>query len=184
MSRETFMELCGMLGPLLGKKPRKNPNLLDIRIGAAIWRLATAEPLHLVSRRFNLSRTTVHFVGNDILKVLNDVILPKTTFNECIEKGTAVGKDAIGRLKGRWRILLRRAEGKLHELPRLVGACCALHNFLEQKGEAFDPDWAYEAFDDYVPARRADEESPAAVAERDELAQGMFQAVHGWEGGS
>ncbi|CAI5464532.1 unnamed protein product [Closterium sp. Yama58-4] len=333
MSRETFMELCGMVGPLLGKKPRKNPNLLDIRIGAAIWRLATAEPLHLVSRRFNLSRTTVHFVGNDILKILNDVILPKvvvwpepgsaraaeissqflkrcglennssveqqlgngqligtlytthlnintprsnmvryynkqlterlaresyslstqavvdangqfidlciglpgalsdeevlqqstlhqkgqagelkgakviglrsyplldwllvpyaqsdsatwyqTTFNECIEKGTAVGKDAIGRLKGRWRILLRRAEGKLHELPRLVGACCALHNFLEQKGEAFDPEWAYEAFDDFVPAKRADEESPAAVAERDALAHGMFQAVHGWEG--
>ncbi|CAI5988448.1 unnamed protein product [Closterium sp. NIES-64] len=335
MSRETFMELCDILGPLIVKRSTRIREAIpvDIRIGASLWRLATAEPLHLISRRFGLGQTTVHFVSNDVLKALNEVVLPKvvvwpepgstraseissqfldlcgldhassvaqqlgngkliatlytthlpintprsnlakyhnkqhterfarpsysiamqtaidangqfldlciglpgalsddevlqqstlhqkgqagelqgakviglrsyplldwllvpyphsdsatwyqTTFNECIEKGTAVGKDAIGRLKGRWRILLRRAEGKLHELPRLVGACCALHNFLEQKGEAFDPDWAYEAFDDYVPARRADDESPAAVAERDELAQGMFQAVHGWEG--
>ncbi|CAI5524197.1 unnamed protein product [Closterium sp. Naga37s-1] len=335
MSRETFMELCDILGPLIVKRSTRIREAIpvDIRIGASLWRLATAEPLHLISRRFGLGQTTVHFVSNDVLKALNEVVLPKvvvwpepgstraaeissqfldlcgldhassvaqqlgngkliatlytthlpintprsnlakyhnkqhterfarpsysiamqtaidangqfldlciglpgalsdeevlqqstlhqkgqagelqgvkviglrsyplldwllvpyaqsdsatwyqTTFNECIEKGTAVGKDAIGRLKGRWRILLRRAEGKLHELPRLVGACCALHNFLEQKGEAFDPDWAYEAFDDFVPAKRADEESPAAVAERDALAQGMFQAVHGWEG--
>ncbi|CAI5464413.1 unnamed protein product [Closterium sp. Yama58-4] len=335
MSRETFMELCDILGPLIVKRSTRIREAIpvDIRIGAAIWRLATAEPLHLISRRFGLGQTTVHFVSNDVLRALNEVVLPKvvvwpepgstraaeissqfldlfgldqassvaqqlgngrliatlytthlpintprsnlakyhnkqhterfarpsysiamqtaidangqfldlciglpgalsdeevlqqstlhqkghngelqgakviglrsyplldwllvpyaqsdsatwyqTTFNECIEKGTAVGKDAIGRLKGRWRILLRRAEGKLHELPRLVGACCALHNFLEHKGEAFDPEWAHEAFDDYVPAKQADDESPAAVAERDALAHGMFQAVHGWEG--
>ncbi|CAI5464531.1 unnamed protein product [Closterium sp. Yama58-4] len=335
MSRETFMELCEILGPLIVKRSTRIREAIpvDIRIGASIWRLATAEPLHLISRRFGLGQTTVHFVSNDVLRALNEVVLPKVvvwpepgstraaeissqfldlfgldhassvaqqlgngkliatlytthlpintprsnlakyhnkqhterfarpsysiamqtaidangqfldlciglpgalsdeevlqqstlhqkgqagelegakviglrsyplldwllvpyaqsesstwyqaTFNEYIEKGTAVGKDAIGRLKGRWRILLRRAEGKLHELPRLVGACCALHNFLEQKGEAFDSEWAYEAFDDFVPAKRADEESPAAVAERDALAHGMFQAVHGWEG--
>ncbi|GJP84684.1 hypothetical protein CLOP_g14736, partial [Closterium sp. NIES-67] len=256
MSRETFMELCDMLAPLIVKTAIQFKAATisgDVRLGATLWRLATAEPMYMISKRqLSAAEISAHFLelcgvdhaswaaqqlGNGQLigtlytthlpiktppsnlgKFLNKqhterfvqpsysiamqaaidangqfinlciglpgalsdeevlqqsslfqkgqagelkgakligsrsyplqdwLLVPydesdsatwhQTSFNECLEKGIAVGKDAIGRLKGRWRILLRRAEGKLHELPRLVGACCALHNFLEQKGEA------------------------------------------------
>ena len=48
---------------------------------------------------------------------------------------------AFGRLKGRWRILLKRLDKKTRNVPLAVGACCNLHNICEIHGEAFDDNW-------------------------------------------
>lgn len=48
---------------------------------------------------------------------------------------------AFGRLKGRWRILLKRLDMKTQNVPLAVGACCTLHNICEIHGEAFDDNW-------------------------------------------
>lgn len=48
---------------------------------------------------------------------------------------------AFGRLKGRWRILLKRLDMKTRNVPLAVGACCTLHNICEIHGEAFDDNW-------------------------------------------
>ena len=48
---------------------------------------------------------------------------------------------AYGRLKGRWRCLLKRNDVLVCDLPKLVAACCVLHNMCEIHGETFDEDW-------------------------------------------
>ncbi|MGH0116490.1 UNVERIFIED_CONTAM: hypothetical protein FKN15_009623 [Acipenser sinensis] len=37
------------------------------------------------------------------------------------------------KLKGRWRILLKRTEQKTFNIPDIVGACCILHNICDHK---------------------------------------------------
>ena len=45
-----------------------------------------------------------------------------------------VVEHAYGRLKGRWRTLLKRNDISIHALPKLVAACCVLHNIREIHG--------------------------------------------------
>lgn len=52
-----------------------------------------------------------------------------------------VVEQAFGRLKGRWRILLKRCDIFYTFMPAVVGACCALHNLIEGCGEPFPRHW-------------------------------------------
>ena len=104
---------------------------------------------------------------------------PLQVFNERIEKAVAVGRSTVARLKGRWRILLRRCESKLEELPRVMGACIALHNFCEQRGEEFDPSWLHDGVEDLIAAKGDDRECPNGMAERDAMMQMMVRAASG-----
>ena len=40
---------------------------------------------------------------------------------------------AFGRLKARWRILLRSMDLKLEDMPDIILACFFLHNFCEER---------------------------------------------------
>ena len=51
-----------------------------------------------------------------------------------------VTENAYGRLKGRWRILLKRNDTDLNNMPNLMLAVCTLHNLCETTGEEFDQD--------------------------------------------
>ena len=46
-----------------------------------------------------------------------------------------------GRLKGRWRCLLKWLDVDVGDVPELVTACCILHNICEVHGEDFNDDW-------------------------------------------
>ena len=46
-----------------------------------------------------------------------------------------------GRLKGRWRCLLKRLDINVCDVLELVAACCVLHNICEIHGECFDDSW-------------------------------------------
>ena len=52
-----------------------------------------------------------------------------------------VVEHAYGRLKGRWRTLLKRNDTSIHDLPKLVAACCVLHNICEIHRENFNEEW-------------------------------------------
>ena len=56
----------------------------------------------------------------------------------CVER-------SFGLLKGRWRILLKRMEVKLQQVPDIVGACIILHNICQLHGDKFDDEWVSEA---------------------------------------
>ena len=46
-----------------------------------------------------------------------------------------------GRLKGRWRCLLKRLDVDISDVPEVVTACCVLHNICEVHGEEFSDEW-------------------------------------------
>ena len=63
------------------------------------------------------------------------------TFNYRLSRARVVVEHAYGRLKGRWRTLLKRNDTSIHDLPKLVAACCVLHNICEIHGENFNEEW-------------------------------------------
>lgn len=59
----------------------------------------------------------------------------------CIER-------AFGMLKGRWRILLKRVDVHLKNVPKLVSTCLVLHNICIIFGDSFwKTEWMQEATD-------------------------------------
>lgn len=44
-------------------------------------------------------------------------------------------ENAFGRLKGRWRCLLKRMDADVSNVPSIVGACVVLHNICELYGD-------------------------------------------------
>ncbi|XP_003389956.1 PREDICTED: protein ANTAGONIST OF LIKE HETEROCHROMATIN PROTEIN 1-like [Amphimedon queenslandica] len=59
-------------------------------------------------------------------------------FNYRLSKGRVVVEHAYGRLKGRWRCLLKRLDVSVEFVPDVVAACCVLHNICEIHGETFN----------------------------------------------
>eukprot|EP00057_Strongylocentrotus_purpuratus_P005496 XP_003731101.1 PREDICTED: putative nuclease HARBI1 [Strongylocentrotus purpuratus] len=64
----------------------------------------------------------------------------KRHFNYRLSRARMVVENGFGRLKGRWRILLKRQDTHVKYLGDLVVACCVLHNLCESAGENFDLD--------------------------------------------
>lgn len=52
-------------------------------------------------------------------------------FNECLSRARIHVEHAFGRLKGRWRTLMKRNDSKTSNLKYIVIACIVLHNFCE-----------------------------------------------------
>ena len=50
-------------------------------------------------------------------------------------------ENAFGRLKGRWRCLLKRMDFALENVPNVVAACVILHNLCEMYGDQFQSEW-------------------------------------------
>ena len=62
-------------------------------------------------------------------------------FNYRLSRARVVVEHSYGRLKGRWRCLLKRLDIDVRDVSELVAACCVLHNIREVHGDAFDDDW-------------------------------------------
>ncbi len=69
------------------------------------------------------------------------------TSNYRLSKARVVVEHAYGRLKGRWRCLLKRNDVLVDDLPKLVAACCVLHNICGSRDENFDEDWMQDVND-------------------------------------
>ena len=73
-------------------------------------------------------------------------VTPHTTstqknFNYRQSRARMVVENAFGRLKGRWRCLLKRMDFALENVPNIVAACIILHNLCEMYGDHFQSEW-------------------------------------------
>ena len=62
-------------------------------------------------------------------------------FNYRQSRARMVVENAFGRLKGRWRCLLKRLDFKLENVPYMVSACVVLHNMCEMFGDRCLTEW-------------------------------------------
>ena len=69
---------------------------------------------------------------------LSDV---QKNFNYRLSHTRVVVEHAYGRLKGRWRCLLKRLDVNISHVPEVVASCCVLHNICEVHGDSFNNDW-------------------------------------------
>ncbi|KAL2085970.1 hypothetical protein ACEWY4_019290 [Coilia grayii] len=59
------------------------------------------------------------------------------TYNYRLSSARSVVETAFGRLKGRWRCLLKRNDCKLELCKKMTVTCCVLHNICEEYGDHF-----------------------------------------------
>jgi len=62
-------------------------------------------------------------------------------FNYRLSKARIVVENAFGRLKARWRRLMKRNDMDIEHIPTVITACCILHNICEIHGEYFNDTW-------------------------------------------
>ena len=65
-------------------------------------------------------------------------------FNYHLSRARIVVENAFGRLKARWRRLMKQNDMHLSNVPKVITACCILHNICEIHGETFDNNWLEE----------------------------------------
>ena len=98
----------------------------------------------------------------------------KKKFNYILSRGRIVTENAFGRLKARWRRLMKRNDMDVSRVPPVVLACCILHNICEVHGESFSRTWLEDMAEDQpgtIPYTRPSHSSTPADIIRDELVQ-------------
>nr|XP_060615329.1 uncharacterized protein LOC132765152 [Anolis sagrei ordinatus] len=102
--------------------------------------------------------TTMNMEGEDVKPViLGDMAYPllpwlmtpysghldtrKQLFNDTVGRCRTIVDYAFERLRGRWRCLLSRLDVRERYAPRVIVACCILHNICEARGEPLQDGW-------------------------------------------
>ncbi|XP_027339190.1 protein ALP1-like [Abrus precatorius] len=79
MSKSTFDMICEELDPAVTKKNTMLRDAIPVRqrVAVCIWRLATGDPLRLVSKRFGLGISTCHKLVLEVCSAIRTVLMPK-----------------------------------------------------------------------------------------------------------
>ncbi|KAJ0230690.1 hypothetical protein HA466_0305600 [Hirschfeldia incana] len=79
MSKSTFELICDELKSAVAKEDTALRNAIPVRqrVAVCVWRLATGEPLRLVSKKFGLGISTCHKLVLEVCKAIKDVLMPK-----------------------------------------------------------------------------------------------------------
>lgn len=72
-------------------------------------------------------------------------ITPQESFNVYLSSARTTVEIAFGRLKSRWRVLMKRSDFHFSFTPKVIATCCALHNFCENEKDVVNPNWSVEA---------------------------------------
>ncbi len=62
-------------------------------------------------------------------------------YNYRLSHARIVVENAFGRLKARWRRLLKKNDMSIQHIPTIICACCILHNVCEIHGDSFNEEW-------------------------------------------
>lgn len=99
-------------------------------------------------------------------------------FNYRLSRARIVVENAFGRLKARWRRLMKQNDMVVHNVPKVIAACCILHNVCEVHGEVFDEEWLEEAQCSVLhnPATIVQEETDDADAQ--DIRNALMEYLH------
>lgn len=99
---------------------------------------------------------------------------PTAVFNYHLCRARRIVENAFGRLKARFRILLKGLECDMMNVNTVIRACCVLHNICEEMSDCCDASWFDEARardqGRPQPFCKSSEAEPSGVAVRNALA--------------
>ncbi|KAK7328984.1 hypothetical protein VNO77_23126 [Canavalia gladiata] len=98
MSKSTFDMICDKLDAAVTKKNTMLRDAIPVRqrVAVCIWRLATGDPLRLVSKRFGLGISTCHKLVLEVCSAIRTVLMPKFLQWPDEEKIKAIKKEFEG----------------------------------------------------------------------------------------
>ncbi|XP_070819612.1 uncharacterized protein [Chaetodon trifascialis] len=119
---------------------------------STLWELASRGnhfPAHTrdlggVTAGYYILGDSAYPLQNWLLKPFHDtgqLTAEQQVFNKKCSRARVVVENAFGRLKGRWRCLLKRNDCDVQLVKSMVLTCCALHNLCETHGETFETEW-------------------------------------------
>ncbi|KAG0434026.1 hypothetical protein HPB47_019404 [Ixodes persulcatus] len=71
----------------------------------------------------------------------NGISQKDDSFNTYLSSARIVVEHAFGRMKGTWRIVLKRADIDYKFVPTMAAAVCVLHNFCELHSDRYNIEW-------------------------------------------
>lgn len=79
MGKDTFELICNELSSVVAKENTMLRDAVPVRqrVAVCIWRLATGEPLRLVSKKFGLGISTCHKLVLEVCSAIRNVLMPK-----------------------------------------------------------------------------------------------------------
>ncbi|CAG2228172.1 unnamed protein product [Mytilus edulis] len=108
----------------------------------------------------------------------NNLSQEQQVFNCRLSRARMTIECAFGRLKGRWRCLIKRLDNELYSVSGLAKACCTLHNICEVHGYFFNENWLEDIDDNVTTANNTKKKMRLAInvfrkwqLERNELAK-------------
>jgi hypothetical protein len=109
--------------------------------------------------------------------ITNGMPLIQSNYNRRLSRARVVVEDAFGRLKGRWRILMKRADMDLENVKAIISTCIVLHNVCECAREPYFDSWQDIVNNFHVQFPNPDRTLPeralysAAIERREQLAR-------------
>jgi len=99
----------------------------------------------------DVDEENLHIIGDGAFALMRTLMKPyiitadmpndKEHFNKRLSRARVSVEDAFGRLKGRFRILMKRADFEVKTMVKIVKTCVVLHNLCEEHKEKYYPSW-------------------------------------------
>lgn len=127
-----------------------------ILVNSSIYRRITEDKIlqEVGFRTICGKKIPVHIIGDSAYPMDTWLIKPFTDnpsltaeqkyFNYRLSRARIVVENGFGRLKARWRRLMKRNDMRTDHIPLVISACCVLHNLCEIHGESFNDRWIEE----------------------------------------
>ena len=134
---------AGLPGSLHDARVLRLSTLWELASGGNHFRAHTRN-IGGVTAGYYLLGDSAYPLQNWLLKPFQDtgrLTAEQHLFNKKFSRARVVVENAFGRLKGRWRCLLKRNDCDVQLVKSMVVTCCALHNLCENHGETYENEW-------------------------------------------
>ena len=115
---------------------------------------AQAEQFLRLGRSYDGIQIPLHLIGDSAFPLVHNLMKPypqlaqlnddQRNFNFRLSRARRVIENAFGRLKARFRILLKRMEISIQNVNDCIVACAILHNMCEESRDSLPIEWLIE----------------------------------------